>query len=201
MQMQRLLMAMAIIFATVSPALAQVESGTPAPQFSATDTEGKPVSLSALKGKPVVLEWSNHKCPFVVKHYESGNMQKIQKAAAEQGAVWMTILSSAEGKQGYVSDEEANALTKEHDAHPAHVIRDVSGEIGRMYGAKTTPHMYVIDAEGTLVYQGAIDDKPTADQADIEGATNYVTNALDALKDGKLPEISTTQPYGCAVKY
>lgn len=190
-----------LTLALMSPAHAAVSIGAPAPDFTAKDASGAEVTLSTLKGKPVVLEWTNHQCPFVVKHYASNNMQATQKLAAEKGAVWITINSSATGKQGHVSAEEALKVATDKGAKPSHIILDADGKIGRLYGAKTTPHMYVIDAEGALAYMGAIDDKPTADKADVEGATNYVNAALEALAAGKKPEISESQPYGCSVKY
>lgn len=201
MHLQRIILALALFLAPVSQASAQVESGKPAPDFTAKDTHGKDVSLAALKGKEVVLEWTNHQCPFVIKHYESGNMQKTQAYAKEKGAVWISVISSASSKQGYVTDEEANTLATDRKAVPDHIIRDENGDLGRLYGAKTTPHMFVITKEGVLAYQGAIDDRPTPDKADIAGATNYVNAALDALAEGKTPEKTTTQPYGCSVKY
>ncbi len=182
-------------------AFAMVQPGQPAPEFTGTDSHGNAISLSDFKGKPVVLEWTNHKCPFVKKHYKPGNMQQLQTMAKEDGVVWLSIISSAKDKQGYVSSEEANRITAEKGATPAHVILDPAGDIGRAYGAKTTPHMFVINAEGTLVYAGAIDDKPSADPADIAGATNYVTAALTAIKNGEEISTTSTQPYGCSVKY
>ncbi|MCI5049805.1 MAG: redoxin family protein [Rickettsiales bacterium] len=191
----------ATIVGLVSPALAAPEVGKAAPNFSAKDTNGNAVSLSGLKGKTVVLEWSNHKCPFVVKHYKSNNMQKLQKQTKADGVVWITVLSSAEGKQGHVSAEEANKLTTDRAAEPAHVILDPEGSIGRMYNAKTTPHMYVIDDKGVLAYMGAIDDNSSADPADAATAKNYVTAALASLKAGEPVATATTTSYGCSVKY
>lgn len=201
MRLQRVILALIMALAPLGQAWAQAVVGEAAPQFARKDTKGEDVSLAALKGKAVVLEWTNAECPFVKKHYGGGNMQKTQAYAAEKGAVWISVISSAEGKQGYVSDEEAGALTMERNAKPAHILRDPKGELGHLYGAKTTPHLFVIDAEGKVAYQGAIDSESTADPADIEGATNYVTAALDALAAGKQPKVSESQPYGCAVKY
>jgi len=158
-------------------------------------------SLSDFKGKNVVLEWSNHECPFVVKHYEPGNMQKIQKQATEDGAVWLTIVSSAEGKQGNVTAEEANQIMDEMGANSTARILDPSGAIGKLYGAKTTPHMFVINKEGILSYAGAIDSDSSFKQSSIEGATNYVMAALKDLNSGKSVEVASTKPYGCSVKY
>ncbi len=184
-----------------APAAAEPVIGQPAPDFEATDSNGTTIKLSELKGKPIVLEWTNDKCPFVVKYYKSGTMQQVQRTATSMGATWLTVNSSAPGKQGHVDADGANALMTTSNATPAHYLLDPNGTIGRAYDAKTTPHMYVIDAEGTLVYMGAIDDKPTADIADIDSATNYVLAALTSLKDGKPIEPASTQPYGCNVKY
>jgi hypothetical protein len=157
--------------------------------------------LSQYRGKTVVLEWTNHDCPYVRKHYQSGNMQKLQKAAISDGIVWLSIISSAPGKQGHVSGVEANALTSQRNASPSAVILDEKGDIGRLYGAKTTPHMYIIDPKGTLVYMGGIDNIPSSNQADIDRATNYVSAALQSLKEGKVITDNVTRPYGCSVKY
>tara|TARA_Y100001001_G_C8011135_1_gene309719 strand:- start:2326 stop:2943 length:618 start_codon:yes stop_codon:yes gene_type:complete len=180
---------------------ASVETGAKAPEFTATDSNGASHSLSDFAGKTVVLEWTNNQCPYVVKHYETGNMQKLQKHATEDGVVWLTVISSAPGKQGHVSAEEANTLTEERNASPTAVLLDESGEIGRLYDAKTTPHMFVIDEHGVVVYQGAIDDNDSARHSTVEGATNYVEAALNALKNGEEIEHGNTQPYGCSVKY
>lgn len=188
-------------FFSSATAQAAIAVGAPAPEFSATTTQGTTLSLSALKGKTVVLEWTNHQCPFVRKYYDKGHMQQLQKDATAAGIVWISINSSAAGKEGHVDAARANELTTERGASPAHVILDEKGEIGRRYGAKTTPHMFVIDPSGTLVYMGAIDSKPSPNTDDIAGATNYVTAALAALKAGTPVEPASTQPYGCSVKY
>jgi hypothetical protein len=143
----------------------------------------------------------NHECPFVKKHYDSGNMQSLQEEYTGQDVVWLSIVSSAPGKQGHVTPEEANALTEEKGASPTAVLLDESGDVGQMYAAKTTPHMYVINPEGVLVYQGAIDDMPSADPADIEGATNYVGMALNESMAGDTVTTAMTKAYGCSVKY
>lgn len=187
--------------ACLPSANAAVEVGQPAPDFTAVDTNGVEHSLSDFKGKNVVLEWSNHQCPFVVKHYEPGNMQKVQKQATDNGAVWLTIVSSADGKQGSVTPEEANQIMKEVGAHSTARILDPSGAIGKLYGAKTTPHMFVIDKDGTLAYAGAIDSDSSFKQSSIAGATNYVISALDSLNAGTEIEVASTKPYGCSVKY
>jgi peroxiredoxin len=180
---------------------ASVEIGKPAPDFTLTDIAGKAHKLSDYKGKVIVLEWTNSGCPLVQKHYNSGNMQKTQRAAAADGAVWLQINSGHPGAQGDLSNEEAAAWLKKKGAKVTASFRDQSGKVGRMYGAQTTPHMYVINQDGTLVYNGAIDSIPSADQADIAKATNYVLAALEAVKAGKPVEKAATKPYGCNVKY
>jgi peroxiredoxin len=175
--------------------------GAPAPDFTGTDSNGKIVKLGELRGRTVVLEWSNHECPFVGKHYRSGNMQALQKDATSQGAIWLTILSSAPGEQGNVTAAEANSLTEKRHAVPTAVVIDPSGTIGRLYGARTTPHMFVIDKGGILRYMGGIDDKPTTDPADIATARNYVRLALVAVAAGGPVADSVTRPYGCSIKY
>ncbi len=180
---------------------ASPEVGAAAPAFTAKDSSGKTIDLKALAGKTVVLEWTNDGCPFVQKHYGSGNMQALQKEATDNGIVWISVISSAPGKQGHVDAEEANKLTTDRKANPTSVILDPSGKIGKMYEATATPNMFVIDAKGTLVYKGAIDDKPTANPADIETASNYVKLALKSVAEGKPVEKSVTRPYGCSVKY
>lgn len=180
---------------------ANPEIGKPAPAFTAVDSNGKTHNLSDFRGKTVVLEWTNHECPYVVKHYSTNNMQGLQKAAASDGVVWLSVISSAKGEQGHVSGEKANELTKERNAAPTAVLIDEAGTIGRAYEARTTPHMFVINAEGTLAYMGGIDDRPTANKADVEGATNYVKLALDSIKEGKPVEQAVTRPYGCSIKY
>jgi peroxiredoxin len=175
--------------------------GNAAPDFVGSDSYGKSVALKELRGRIVVLEWSNNQCPFVGKHYRSGNMQALQKEATNKGAVWLTILSSAPGEQGNVTAAAANELTRSRGASPTAVILDPSGAIGRAYGARTTPHMFVIDKTGTLVYMGGIDDKATIDVADIAPAKNYVRLALSAVMSGTPVQDSVTRPYGCSVKY
>ena len=177
------------------------EVGVKAPEFTMTDTQGNLVTSADLVGKTVVLEWTNHDCPFVRKHYDSGNMQALQKEATQDDVVWVSVISSAEGKQGNVSASEADALTSERNAAPSHVLLDADGVIGKAYEARTTPHMFVIDPAGKVAYMGGIDDKPTADKADIEGAQNYVRSALAELKDGNAVSTPASRPYGCSVKY
>lgn len=185
--------------ATATPASA-AKVGEAAPAFTATDSNGKQVALSQFKGKYVVLEWHNQDCPFVVKHY-GGNMQKLQKEWTQKPVVWLAIISSAPGKQGHVDGAGANQDMQKHGAAPTATLLDPKGEIGRLYGAKTTPHMFVIDPAGQLIYNGAIDDKPTANAADLAGAKNYVSQALTEAMAGKPVSQPTTTPYGCSVKY
>jgi peroxiredoxin len=194
----------ALCIAGVAPPAAGIEAprvGGPAPDFVGTDTHGKTVALKDLRGRIVVLEWSNNQCPFVGKHYRSGNMQSLQKEATRQGVVWLTILSSAPGEQGNVTATQADELTHSRGAAPTAVILDPAGTIGRAYDARTTPHMFVIDKAGTLAYMGGIDDRPTTDVADIPIAKNYVRLALDAVASGKPVQDPVTRPYGCSVKY
>jgi hypothetical protein len=183
------------------PAHAMATVGQPAPEFSAIDSKGRPVSLAALRGKTIVLEWTNAQCPFVVKHYGSGNMQRLQARAARDGVVWLTVNSGAPGKQGHVTPAQAEAVMAQARAAPAHYLLDPTGAIGRTYGATTTPHMFIINPAGTLVYAGAIDDRPTADAADIAGARNFVALALDDLAAGRPVAVPAARPYGCSVKY
>ena len=179
----------------------RLETGAVAPEFTLTDTSGAERSLSEFKGNYVVLEWTNHECPFVKKHYASGNMQNLQREFTEKGVVWLTVLSSGKGKQGCVSAEKANALIEASESAPTAYLLDYDGAVGRRYAAQTTPHMYVIDPEGKLVYQGAIDDVRSADPSDVKGAKNYISVALGELMAGSSVSVSDTQPYGCSVKY
>lgn len=172
-----------------------------APNFSGVDSNGATRSLSDFRGKTVVLEWTNHQCPFTGKHYTSGNMQALQAEATAQGIVWLSIISSAPGQQGYVTATEANQLTTSRNASPTAVILDPEGEIGRLYSARTTPHMYVIDPQGKLRYMGGIDNIPSADPSDVASATNYVQAALASLSSGRTVDPEVTQPYGCSIKY
>lgn len=172
-----------------------------APNFTLTDINGKKVSLSDFKGKTVVLEWVNFDCPFVKKHYGSGNMQSLQKTYTEKNVVWLSICSSAPGKEGNFSAADVKSKIKERNAVPTHYLIDESGTVGKLYSAKTTPHMFVINKEGVLVYAGAIDDTPSTDKDDIKTAKNYVSATLDAVLSGKPVETKTTSSYGCSVKY
>ncbi|MFO0476741.1 MAG: redoxin domain-containing protein [Alphaproteobacteria bacterium] len=187
--------------ATTAIAIAAPEIGKPAPAFTAVDSNGKSHALADFKGKTVILEWTNDGCPYVKKHYNAGNMQKIQKDLTADGAVWLSVISSAPGKQGHVDGKGANDLTKSRNAAPTAVLLDPKGTIGRAYEAQTTPHMYVIDGKGVLRYMGAIDDKPSTDVASIPGARNYVRDAVAAVKASKPVEVAATDPYGCSVTY
>jgi alkyl hydroperoxide reductase subunit AhpC len=181
--------------------IAAAKVGDTAPEFTATTSNGKTVRLADYRGKYVVLEWHNNGCPYVGKHYNSGNMQRLQKQWTSQGVVWFTVLSSAPGKQGYVTaSEENDYLAKEHAA-PTAALLDPTGEIGHLYDAKTSPQMVVINPQGVVIYSGAIDDKPTTDLQDVQGATNYVTLALQQAMAGKPVQTAATRPYGCSVKY
>lgn len=178
-----------------------VKVGDPAPGFTAVDSNGKQQKLSDYKGKYVVLEWHNQGCPYTKKHYDSGNMQRLQKEWTEKGVVWLTVISSAPGKQGFVTPAQENEYLKQMNAVPTAVLMDPAGTLGHLYGAKTTPHMYIIDPKGTLIYQGAIDDRPTSDQKDLQGAKNYVETTLTEAMAGKPVTETATRPYGCSVKY
>lgn len=184
-----------------SHAHASPKIGASAPEFSGVDSNGKTVKLSDFKNKIVVLEWKNHECPFVKKHYETKNMQGLQKFAKEKDVVWLSIISSAKGKQGHVDGKTANEIAAKEGSSAAHIILDEKGSIGKLYDAKTTPHMFVVGKDGKLAYMGAIDDKSSMDHEDVKGAKNYVKEALDALLAGKTPEKQATQQYGCSIKY
>ena len=180
---------------------AALRIGEPAPTFEGIDSSGKVQRLADYRGKIVVLEWTNHDCPFVRKHYSAGNMQNQQRQAATQGVIWLSVISSAPGKQGHVSPGEADELTRNRNAQPHAVILDTEGKIGRSYNAKTTPHMYIIDAAGKLVYMGGIDSITSSNPDDIPPATQYVRVALQEMAAGKPVSSAVTKPYGCSVKY
>ncbi len=182
-------------------ALAQPTLNEQAPDFTATTIEGETITLSDLHGQKVVLEWTNHGCPFVQKHYDSGNMQSTQEFADEQGALWISVISSAPGKQGHVTAAKARELTVSRGASPDHIVLDETGDIGKLYTARTTPHMFVINEGGALSYAGAIDSIPSGNPADIEEAENYVQSALTDLAAGEEVRTPTSSPYGCSVKY
>lgn len=185
----------------VSGQMQEPEIGAPAPAFSLPDTYGNQHALSDLAGKWVILEWLNYGCPFVQKHYRSGNMPRLQEDYAAKGVVWFSVVSSAPGKQGYYEPEEMNAKNEEHGNKAAAVLLDPEGTVGMAYGARTTPQMYVINPQGVLLYNGAIDDRPTSRLSDIEGATNYLVQAMTEAMAGQPVSLPTTQPYGCSVKY
>jgi hypothetical protein len=196
-------LALAVLAAAVSipSARAAAVVGQPAPELSLPDTNGATQSLSAYKGKFVVLEWVNFECPFVGKHYGSGHMQKLQKDYTGKGVVWLSINSSKTGSQGHYATNKINTLLKEKGAAPTAYLLDTPGTVGRAYGAKTTPHMFIVDPKGTLIYAGGIDDTPSTDQADIKAAKNFVAKALDEALAGKPVTTTSSQPYGCSVKY
>jgi peroxiredoxin len=189
------------VAALAAVAHAAPEVGAPAPAFTLTDSNGQAHSLSDFQGKFVVLEWLNHGCPFVVKHYESGNMQNLQKEYTGKDVVWLSIVSSAPGKQGHMSPEETNAAKAEKGSAATAVLLDEDGTVGKLYDAKVTPELFVINPEGALVYAGAIDDKKSVDVADVEGAVNYVKQALDEALAGQSVSTPKTDAYGCSVKY
>ena len=175
--------------------------GKQAPHFKLINTEGKKIDLKEYKGKTVVLEWLNHGCPYVKKHYNSGNMQRLQKDFTQKDVIWLSVVSSAPGKQGHYSAKDANKISKKVGAHPTHYLMDPDGTVGRLYGAKTTPHMYIISKGGKLIYAGAIDDKPSTDTDDISKAKNYIRTALNAITSGKGFAQTSNKPYGCSIKY
>lgn len=190
---------LAIIGAITAARAARV--GEKAPDFTATDTNGQTHKLSDYAGKFVVLEWTNRGCPYTQKHYNSSNMQKLQREWTARGVIWLTVVSSAPGKQGYVTAAEENAYVKQVGAAPTAVLLDPTGALGHLYDAKTTPDMYIINPQGMLIYSGAIDDRATTDASDITGAKNYVELALQDATAGKPVTNPTTRPYGCSVKY
>jgi len=195
----RLLALTAAFLFSVSAHAASV--GSPAPDFSLPDSNGKTHSLSEYKGRTVVLEWNNPECPFVKKHYSSGNIPKQQTAAIGDGVVWLVVNSGADGKQGHVDGAAANAFLAQYNAKPTAYLLDPDGKVGHAYGAKTTPHMYVIDGGGVLRYAGGIDSIASTDKEDLAKATQYVPQVLAELKTGKAVTVATSQPYGCGVKY
>lgn len=189
------------LVAGAAPAMAAPAVGQPAPAFTAVDSKGQQHNLADLKGKVVVLEWTNHECPYVQKHYKSSNMQNLQKQAKQMGVVWLSVISSAPGEQGNVSGARADELTASRQAAPTAVLLDPQGAIGKAYDARTTPHMYVIDAQGVLRYAGGIDSIATARQEDIEKAAPLFKTALQSVVKGETVAQAVTRPYGCSVKY
>ncbi len=194
-------MAIALVLAFAVSIARAARIGEAAPNFTATDTNGQTHKLSDYAGKFVVLEWHNRGCPYTQKHYNSGNMERLQREWTGRGVIWLTVISSAPGKQGYVTAAEENAYVKQVSAAPTAVLLDPTGSLGHLYDAKTTPHMFIINPQGTLIYNGAIDDRPTSDVSDISGAKNYVSVALEEAMSGKSVSTPTTRPYGCSVKY
>jgi peroxiredoxin len=182
-------------------AFAGATVGQPAPDFTLTDVNGKAVKLADFKGKHVVLEWHNPGCPFVQKHYDTSNMQSLQNQYDVKDTVWLTVNSTEKSHQDFMSDDKLKGYIAEKKAAPDAYMTDVDGKVGRAYGARTTPHMYVINPAGMVAYAGAIDDKPSARKDDVKGAKNYVVAALEESKAGKAVSAATTQPYGCSVKY
>lgn len=199
--MTRILIAAALLAASMPFARAEVKTGAPAPDFTLTDIHGVSHNLSDFRGKTVVLEWINHGCPFVVKHYVQGHMQALQREATADGVIWLSICSSAPGKQGHYSADEWKKVNAEKNGSATAILLDEEGIVGKLYGAKTTPHMFIINAEGTLVYQGAIDSKRSTSPEDIASSQNYVRDALADIAAGRPVAISQTVPYGCSVKY
>lgn len=194
-------LALASLFVVLAQGVFALRVGDPAPGFTATDSHGRQHTLTEYKGKFVVLEWTNQGCPYTKKHYDSGNMQRLQKSWADKGVVWLTVISSAPGEQGYMTADQENDYVTRINAAPTAVLLDPKGDLGHLYGAKTTPHMFVINPHGQLVYEGAIDDRPTTDASDIAGATNYVTLALEQAMAGKPIVTPASRAYGCSVKY
>ncbi|AMJ62264.1 thioredoxin family protein [Bosea sp. PAMC 26642] len=196
-------LAFASLAFAAGPVLAQgaAKVGAPAPAFQAIDADGKTRNLAEFAGKTVILEWTNHDCPYVRKHYNSATMQGLQKDMAKEGVVWLSVISSPIGEQGHVEGPMAKELTAKRDAAPAAVLLDPDSKVARAYGATTTPHMYIVDPKGTLAYMGAIDDKPSSSAASLTGAKSYVRQAVAELKAGKPVSEASTKSYGCAVKY
>ena len=190
-----------VLLSIIGTALAAPQTGQPAPDFTLTDSNGKSHKLSDFKGKFVVLEWLNHGCPFVQKHYDGGNMQGLQKEYTGKDVVWLSIVSSAPGKQGNMSPEETNKTKEEKGSAATAILMDADGTVGKLYDAKVTPELYIINPEGVLIYMGAIDDKKSVDAADVAGAKNYVKQALDEAMAGKPVSEPSTAAYGCSVKY
>lgn len=199
--MKRTMIIAALLAVSLPFARAEVKTGAPAPDFTLTDIHGVSHNLSDFRGKTVVLEWINHGCPFVVKHYSKGHMQALQRETTAEGVVWLSICSSAPGKQGHYTASEWKKVNEEKKGAATAILMDEDGAVGKLYGAKTTPHMFVIDAEGTLVYQGAIDSKRSTNPDDIPDSQNYVRAALDDLAAGRPVATPQTTPYGCSVKY
>lgn len=193
--------ALLFVFSAVPSVHAALTTGEAAPDFTLPDTAGQNHSLGEHKGSYVVLEWINHDCPFVKKHYDSGNMQQLQAEYTGKGVVWYSVASSAPEKQGHYTAEQWNALSAEKKSAASGVLLDPDGTVGKLYGAQTTPHMYIVDPDGKLIYQGAIDSKASTNPDDIEGSENYVKKALDEAMSGQPVSNASTKAYGCSVKY
>ena len=198
---RRLILTLAVAVVVAAPAQADPALGQPAPAFKTLDASGKARALSDFRGKTVVLEWTNNGCPYVQKHYNSGHMQGLQRAATQDGVVWLIVVSSAPGMQGYLTPADARGWKAKVGAGSTDLLLDPKGTVGRAYDARTTPHMYIVDKTGKLVYMGGIDDQPTADPASLKVANNYVVAALADVKAGRPVAQSATRPYGCSVKY
>jgi peroxiredoxin len=201
MILRRTMLAGALALAAATPTFAAPAINQPAPAFKALDANGQVRSLNEFRGKIVVLEWTNPECPYVRKHYDSGNMQSLQKRLTGEGVVWLTVASSAPGHQGHLDASGAKTMLSQANARPTAVLLDADGKVGRAYDARVTPHMYVVGKDGKLAYMGGIDDKATSDKADIRGAKNYVVAALADLRAGRAVAQPVSKPYGCSVKY
>ncbi|MBW8815269.1 MAG: thioredoxin family protein [Caulobacterales bacterium] len=198
---RRLILTLAVAWLAAGPACAEPMVGQPAPAFQARDADGRTVSLAQFRGRTVVLEWTNNGCPYVGKHYGSGNMQRLQAQATADGVAWLTIISSAPGFQGYLTGPQAKAWKAKVGARSSDVLLDPKGVVGRLYEARTTPHMFVIDKTGRLVYMGGVDDQPTTDPESLKIAKPYLAEALADVKAGRPVATPVSQPYGCSVKY
>src|SRR3989338_10986697 len=196
-----LFLAVGLTVGIFTRSFAQAENGKAAPNFTLKDSNGSDVSLSQFQGKYVVLEWLNYDCPFVMKHYNSGNMQSLQKTYTGKGVTWLSIISSASEQQGYYQAADVNRLNEEKKASPTAILLDQDGAVGKLYGAQTTPHMFIIDPDGVLIYQGAIDDIRSTNPDDVAKARNYVSAALEEAMAGKPVSTPSTKSYGCSVKY
>ena len=201
MKLLRILPIAFSLLVAATSAFAGVTVGQPAPDFSLVDGNGTAHALSDYKGKIVVLEWNNPECPFVKKHYSSGNIPKQQADAIAQGVVWLTINSGAPGKQGHLDGAGAKAFDAQYHANPTAYLLDADGKVGHLYGAKTTPHIFIIDEKGVLRYNGGIDSIASVDKDDLAKATQYVPQVIGEIKNGKAVSVSTSEPYGCSVKY
>jgi peroxiredoxin len=201
MILRRTVLAAAAALTAAAPALAAPAINQPAPAFQAVDADGRVRSLNEFRGKVVVLEWTNQGCPYVRKHYDTGNMQGLQKRLTGEGVVWLTVASSGPGKQGHLDATSAKAMLREQGAKPTALLLDADGKVGKAYDARVTPHMYIVGKDGKLAYMGGIDDRATSDKADVAGAKNYVTAAINDLRAGRPVAQPVSKPYGCSVKY